>query len=60
MFWNIAGEFFNPKNMTSGSHSLYLVLKAALCSSPFLDMDVIVSVFDIEFCEDFHTTEICK
>jgi hypothetical protein len=36
MFWNIAGEFFSPKNMTSGSHKLYFVLNAALCSSPSL------------------------
>jgi hypothetical protein len=36
MAWNVDGEFLSPKNITNGLNSLYLVLNAALCSSPFL------------------------
>src|SRR5579859_5114287 len=34
--WNMAGEFVSPKYMTNGSNKPYLVLNAALYSSPFL------------------------
>src|SRR5712672_3047798 len=36
MAWNVAGELVRPKNMTVGSYSPLLVMKAAFHSSPFL------------------------
>jgi hypothetical protein len=36
MAWNVDGEFLSLKNITNGSNNLYLILNAALCSSPFL------------------------
>jgi hypothetical protein len=36
MAWNVDGEFLSLKNITSGSKRPYLVLNAALCSSPSL------------------------
>ena len=34
MVWKVAGEFVSPKNMTVGSNSPRVVLKAAFHSSP--------------------------
>jgi len=36
MAWNIAGELVMPKNVTIGSYSPSLVMKAAFHLSPFL------------------------
>jgi len=36
MAWKVAGELHMPKNMTVGSNSPLLVLKAAFHSLPFL------------------------
>src|SRR5712671_3197198 len=36
MAWKVAGEFVRPKNMTIGSYSPSLVMKAAFHSSPAL------------------------
>ena len=36
MFWNVAGELHNLKNMTIGSNISLLVLNAAFHSSPSL------------------------
>ena len=36
MVWNVASELVNPKNITVGSKSPSLVIKAALCRSSLI------------------------
>src|SRR5260370_41518374 len=41
MVWNVAGELHKPKNMTKGSKSPQLVIKATFHSSPLLTLTLL-------------------